>query len=124
MIHSTRSERILTARTLFYDVCREDRRTAQRTFMKLGRQIRGHIKPNSAKKYGLTRVEVELTNGVSKQLMGKEDIEEHLIAINVEHFHIQGPRPLDILLLVRSSVIPSTHLWPTKYIMEPLTMEP
>jgi hypothetical protein len=37
---------------------RENRRAAQRTFRKLGRQIRGHVKPNSAKKYGIMRVEV------------------------------------------------------------------
>jgi hypothetical protein len=36
----------------------ENRRAAQRTFRKMGRQIRGHVKPNSAKKYGLMRVEV------------------------------------------------------------------
>jgi hypothetical protein len=39
---------------------RENIRAAQRTFRKLGRQIRGHVKPNSAKKSGLMRVEVEL----------------------------------------------------------------
>jgi hypothetical protein len=29
---------------------RENKRTSQKTFRKLGRQIRGHVKPNSAKK--------------------------------------------------------------------------
>jgi hypothetical protein len=51
---------------------RENRRAAQRTFRKLGRQIRGHVKQNSAIKYGLMRVEVELMSNVWKQLTGKE----------------------------------------------------
>jgi hypothetical protein len=43
---------------------RENRRAAQATFIKLGRQIRGHVKPDSAKKSGLMRVEVELRSDV------------------------------------------------------------
>jgi hypothetical protein len=43
---------------------RENRRVVQRTFMKLGRQIRGHVKPNSEKKSGLMRVEVEFRTDV------------------------------------------------------------
>jgi hypothetical protein len=50
----------------------EKRRATQRAFSKLGRQIRGHVKPNSANKSGLMRVEVELRSDVWKQLMGKE----------------------------------------------------
>jgi hypothetical protein len=50
---------------------RENRRAVQRTFRKLGRQIRGHVKPNSTKKSGLMRVEVELRRDVWKQLTGK-----------------------------------------------------
>jgi hypothetical protein len=57
---------------------------------KLGCQIRGHVRPNSAKKYGLMRVEVELSNNVWKQLTGKEEIDEHLISRNVEKFSHTG----------------------------------
>jgi hypothetical protein len=62
----------------------ENRRADQRTFRKLGRQIRGHVKPNSARTYGIMRVEVELRSDVWKKLTGKEEIEEHLIAKNLE----------------------------------------
>jgi hypothetical protein len=62
---------------------RENRRASQRTFRKLGRQIRGHVKPNSTKNSGLMRLEVELRRDVWKQLTGKEEIEEHLIARSV-----------------------------------------
>jgi hypothetical protein len=37
---------------------RENRRKTQGYFWKLGHQIRGHVKPNSTKKYSLTRVTV------------------------------------------------------------------
>jgi hypothetical protein len=71
----------------------ENRRAAHRTFRKLGRQIRGHVKPNSTKKSGLMRVEVELRRDVWKQLTGKEEIEEHLIARNVEQLSHAGATP-------------------------------
>jgi hypothetical protein len=35
---------------------RENRRNTQGSFKKLGRQIRGHVKPNSNNKSSLTRV--------------------------------------------------------------------
>jgi hypothetical protein len=59
----------------------------------VGRQVRGHDKPNSAKKSSLTRVEVELWLNVWKQLMGKDEIEEHLISRNVEQFSHAGSTP-------------------------------
>jgi cytochrome c-type biogenesis protein CcmH/NrfF len=71
----------------------ENRRSAQQTFKKLGRQIRCHVKPNSAKKYGITRVDVKLRNDVWKQLMGKDEVEEQLIARNVERFLHAGSTP-------------------------------
>jgi hypothetical protein len=37
---------------------RENRRTAARSYRKLGRQIRGHVKPNSIKKLFLTSLEL------------------------------------------------------------------
>jgi hypothetical protein len=63
---------------------RENRRAAQWTVRKLGR---------SAKKSGLMRVDVELRSVVWKQLMEKEEIEEHLIARNVEQFSYAGATP-------------------------------
>jgi hypothetical protein len=72
---------------------RENRRAAQRTFGKLGRQIRGRVEPNSAKKSGIMRVEVELRINVWKKLMGKKEIEDHLIARNVEQFSHAGATP-------------------------------
>jgi hypothetical protein len=72
---------------------RENRRAAQRTFRKLGRKIRGHVKPNSEKNSGLMRVEVELRNDVRKELTGKEEIEEHLITRNMDQFSHVGATP-------------------------------
>jgi hypothetical protein len=43
---------------------RENRRSAQRTLKKIGQQIRGHVKPNPAKKFGFMRVEVELRKDI------------------------------------------------------------
>jgi hypothetical protein len=37
---------------------RENRQNTQGFFRKLGRQIGGHLRPNTAKKYSLTRVTV------------------------------------------------------------------
>jgi hypothetical protein len=37
---------------------RKNRRNTQGSFRKLGRQIRGHVKPNTAKKSSLTRVSI------------------------------------------------------------------
>jgi hypothetical protein len=53
---------------------RENRRSNQRTFNKLGRQIRGNIQPYSVKKSNLLRVEVKLMKDVWKKLTGKEEI--------------------------------------------------
>jgi hypothetical protein len=72
---------------------RENRRAARGTFRKLGRQIRGDLKANSAKKSGIMRVKVELRNDVWTQLTGKEEIEEQLITRNVEQFSHAGATP-------------------------------
>jgi hypothetical protein len=52
---------------------RENRRNTQGSFRKLGRQIRGHAKPNMAKKYSLARVTVtdEGPEGLWKHIIGK-----------------------------------------------------
>jgi hypothetical protein len=71
----------------------ENRRADQQTFKKLVRQLRGHVKPNSAKKSGLNRVEVEFRNNVWKQPTGMEEFEEHLIPRNLEQFSHAGATP-------------------------------
>jgi hypothetical protein len=42
---------------------RENRRTAKRSWQKLGRQIRGHLKPHTLQKSKLTAVEVSGADG-------------------------------------------------------------
>jgi hypothetical protein len=67
---------------------RENRRNTQGSFRKLGRQIRGHVEPNTAKKSSLTRVSVpdEGPEGLWKHNIGKDDLEEQLIERNFEQF--------------------------------------
>jgi hypothetical protein len=69
---------------------RKNKRTSQKTFRKLGRQIRGQVKPNSAKKSSLSKVTVPEKNGTWKQIIGKDDLEDHLIQRNVEQFSLTG----------------------------------
>jgi hypothetical protein len=72
---------------------RENKRTLQKTFRKLGRQIQGQVKPNSAKKSSLSKVTVPEMYGTWKQIIGKDDLEDHLIQINVEQFLLTGETP-------------------------------
>jgi hypothetical protein len=74
---------------------RENRRNTQGYFRKLGRQIRGHVKPNSKKKSSLTRVSVpdDGPEGIWQHIIGKDDLEDHLIKINVEQFSYAGATP-------------------------------
>jgi hypothetical protein len=72
---------------------RENKRTYQKTFRKLGRQIRGQVKPNSAKKPSLSKVTVPETDGTWTQIIGKDDLEDNLIQRNVEHFSLAGETP-------------------------------
>jgi hypothetical protein len=72
---------------------RENKRTTQNTFRKLGRQIRGHVKPNSAKKSSLSKVTVPETDGTWTQIIGQYDLEDHLIQRNVEKFSLAGETP-------------------------------
>jgi hypothetical protein len=73
----------------------ENRRTRQGSFRKLVRQIRGHCKPNTAKKSSLARVSVpdDGPEGLCKQISGKDDLEDHLITRNLEHFSHPGATP-------------------------------
>jgi hypothetical protein len=72
---------------------RENKRTSQKTFRKLGRQILGHVKPNSAKKSSLSKVTVPETDGTWSQIIGKDDLEDHLIKRNVKQFSLAGETP-------------------------------
>jgi hypothetical protein len=72
---------------------RENKRTSQKTFLKLGRQIRGQVKPNSAKKSSLSKLTVPETDGTRTQIIGKDDLEYHLIQRNVEQFSLAGETP-------------------------------
>jgi hypothetical protein len=60
---------------------RENRRNTQGYFRKLGRQIRGHVKPKTTKKSSLTRLMVPDagSEGLWKHIIGKDYIEDHLI---------------------------------------------
>jgi hypothetical protein len=64
---------------------RENRWNTQGSFQKLGRQIRGHVKPNSTTKSSLTRVTVPDAGpkGLWKHITGKDDLEYHLIELNI-----------------------------------------
>jgi hypothetical protein len=53
---------------------RENKRVTARSFKKMGRQIRGHVKPSSLKKTSLKRLEVRDATGIWKQIQGKESI--------------------------------------------------
>jgi hypothetical protein len=72
---------------------RESKRTSQKTFRKLGRQIRGHVKPKSAKKSSLSKVTVPETDGTWSQIIGEDDLEDHLIQRNVKQFSLTGETP-------------------------------
>jgi hypothetical protein len=70
------------------------RRATQKSFRKLGYQIRGHVKPNSTKKWSLNRLDVQTEDGHWRQIVGKTQVEEHLIERNVETISHAGATPL------------------------------
>jgi hypothetical protein len=76
------------------DKQRETRRATQKSFQKLGYQIRGHMKPNSTKNSSLNRLDVQTEDGLCRQIVGKTQVEEHLIERNVEQFSNAGATPL------------------------------
>jgi hypothetical protein len=65
-----------------------------RSFKKMGRQTRGHVKPSSLKKSNLTILKVQDATGIWKQIQGKESIEEHIAQKNMEQFLHAGKTPL------------------------------
>jgi hypothetical protein len=74
---------------------KENKRTSQKTFRKLGRQIRGHVEPKSAKKssLSLSKVTVPETDGTWSHIIGKDDLEDHIIQRNVKQFSLAGETP-------------------------------
>jgi hypothetical protein len=73
----------------------ENRRNTQGSFRKLGRQIRGHVKPNTAKKSSLTRDSVPDEGPVClwKYIIGKDDLEDHSIERIFAQFSHTGATP-------------------------------
>jgi hypothetical protein len=73
---------------------REMRCATQKSFRKLGYQIQGHVKPNSTKKSSLNRLDVQTEDGHWQKIVGKTQVEEHLIEKNVKQFSHAGATPL------------------------------
>jgi hypothetical protein len=69
---------------------RETRQSTQKSVRKLGYQIRGHVNPNSTKKSSLNIIDVQTEDGLLCQLVGKVQVEEHLIEQNVKQFSHAG----------------------------------
>jgi hypothetical protein len=66
---------------------RENRRTSKRSWQKLGRQIRGHLKPHTLQNSKLTAVEVSgSADGSWSRIDTKEQVEALLIDRNIEQF--------------------------------------
>jgi hypothetical protein len=73
---------------------RENRRTSKSSWQKLGRQIRGHLKPHTLQNSKLTAVEVSgLADGSWSRIDTKEQVEALLIDRNVEQFSHAGNTP-------------------------------
>jgi hypothetical protein len=66
---------------------RENRRTSKPSWQKLGRQIRGHLKPYTLQNIKLTAVEISgAGDGSWSRIDTKEQVEELLINRNIEQF--------------------------------------
>jgi hypothetical protein len=75
---------------------RDNRKTAQRSWRKMVRQIRGHLKPNTLQRIKLMHVEVPSNNETTwTKIEDKDKVEHHLIARNVEQFSHAGEPLLD-----------------------------
>jgi hypothetical protein len=73
---------------------RENRGTSKRSWQKLGRQIRGHLKPHTLQNSKLTAVEVSgAANGSWSRIDMKEQVKALLIDRNVEQFSHAGNTP-------------------------------
>jgi hypothetical protein len=52
------------------------------------------VNPNSTKKSCLNRLDVQIEDGLWRQIVGNYQVEEHLIERNVEQFSHSGATPL------------------------------
>jgi hypothetical protein len=52
------------------------------------------VKPNSTKKLTLNRLDVQMEERLWLQIVGKDQVEEHIIERNVEQFSHAGATPL------------------------------
>jgi hypothetical protein len=76
-----------------FKVC-DNRKTAQRSWRKMGRQTRGHINHNMLQRSNLMHAEVPSNNETTwTKFEDKDKVEHHLIARNVEHFSHAGATP-------------------------------
>jgi hypothetical protein len=81
----------------------ETRRATHKSFRNLGYQIRGHVKPKSTKNSSLNILDVQKEDSLWQQIVGKTQVEEHLIERNVEQFSRAGATPLGYTDLGRES---------------------
>jgi hypothetical protein len=72
---------------------RENILTAARSYCKLGRQISGHVKPNSIEKKFLTSLEVPRDAELWRCIEGKDAVEDRIIQWNVEQLSHAGQPP-------------------------------
>jgi hypothetical protein len=77
---------------------RENRKTAKRSWKKLGRQIRGIIQPETMKRIRLTNIEVPYGDEW-KKVEDKETMKEHLMERNIEQFSHAGKTPFGYSVL-------------------------
>jgi hypothetical protein len=73
---------------------RETRWSTKKSFRKLGYQLRDHMKPNSRQKSSLNILDVQIEDGLWRHIVGNDQVEEHLVEWNVEHFFHAGATPL------------------------------
>jgi hypothetical protein len=59
------------------------------------------VNSNSTKKLSLNRLDVQTEDGIWQQIVGKAQVEEHLIESNVEQFSHAGATPLGYTVLGR-----------------------
>jgi hypothetical protein len=91
----------------------ENRRTAKRSWQKLGNQIRRHLKPHTLQKSKLTAVEVSGADDRSwSRIDTKEKVEALLINRNIKNYRTQVTFPLDIHNWEMSWDTQVTHLYP------------
>jgi hypothetical protein len=75
---------------------RDNRKTAKRSWKKLGRQIRGIIKPETLKRSRITKIEVP-DGDEWKKVEDEEIMEDHLMERNIEQFSHAGKTPFGYL---------------------------